>query len=75
MIIEGTIQCEKCGNKIDWFYMISQKGSVVYAEPIPINKSEASRVRRINNKKNEIKCRCKKCDRLNFFDYETEYRL
>ena len=55
--------------------MISQRGPVVYAEPIPINKSEASTVRRINNNKYEMRCRCKKCDRLNFFDYETEYRL
>lgn len=68
-IISGIIKCDNCKAEIKWHYIIHPKEFGMYIGSYPSDSMAASKLDKNNDTDNRYSVRCRKCDKINLFEY------
>lgn len=72
MLITGEHECEYCGFKIEWEYVVPQHWAQPQVQKIDTKKAHPQKIGEPHKNSYLFQVRCKHCDKLNTFTYYSE---
>lgn len=75
MLITGEYECEYCGSKIEWEYIIPQQWTHPQVQRINTKIAHPQKIGEPHKNLYLFQIRCKHCDNINNFTYYSERKL